>query len=67
MHWYEHVSAGARRGQKRASNHLGSELQVVVNHLTWLLGTEFQFSAMDISFAPSLILKEKHNNRIIFQ
>jgi len=42
---YTHVSAGTHRGQKRASDPLALEIQVVVSFLTWGLGTKLRFSA----------------------
>ena len=36
-----HVYAGTYTGQKKASDPLELELQVVMSHPTWVLGTEF--------------------------
>lgn len=36
---YVHMSAGACKGQKKASNFLQLELWVVVSCLTWVMGT----------------------------
>lgn len=38
---YVYVSAGAQRGQKRVLGSLDLNLQEVISHLTWVLGTEF--------------------------
>ena len=38
---YVYVSAGAQRGQKRVLCPLDLNLQEVISHLTWVLGTEF--------------------------
>ena len=42
---YVHMSAGTCGDQKRASGHLELELQVVLSHLTWVLGNELWCSA----------------------
>lgn len=38
-----HVSPGAQTGQKRSSEHLELELQIVISH-SWVLGTESRSS-----------------------
>jgi hypothetical protein len=40
-----HLCAAAHTGQKRESGPLLLELQALVSHLTWMLETEFGFSA----------------------
>ena len=43
---FVHVSVGAHGGQRRVLNPLKLELQVVVSHLTQVLGTKLQFSSL---------------------
>lgn len=42
--WFAPCVCGAHRGQKKASEPLGLELQVFVSHLIWKLGTKFRSS-----------------------
>lgn len=54
----ECMSTGALRSQKRASRLLELELQEVVSHLKWVLGTELRSSAVGhgLTTEPSLQL-----------
>lgn len=53
---YVHMSVGDHRDKKRALDSLELKLATVLSHLTWVLGTEFEFSARAIGVCPSLFL-----------
>lgn len=44
-----HVSADIHKGQKRALYPLGLELQLVLSHLMWVLGTKSRSSVRAVS------------------
>lgn len=53
---YVNVCAGVSRGQKRTQDPALLELQAIVNHLTWMLGTWFgplKEQQMLLTFEPS--------------
>lgn len=57
MSTYTHVSEGAHRSQKRASDAQELELQVTENQLMWVAGTGFRSSvrgALAPTAEPSL-------------
>jgi len=45
VYLYVRVSAGALRGGNRGPDLLEPELQEIMNHLMWVLGTELRSSA----------------------
>ena len=65
---YVHVNAGAYRGPQKASELLDMDLQKVVSHPAWVLGTELgpserALNHWAISLAPSPVLKVKQLNK----
>ena len=44
-----HVNMGAQRGQKKASDTLKLELQIVVNCVTWVLDTKLKSCGRAVS------------------
>lgn len=48
-----HMSAGIHGGQKKVSDLLELELQVIVRHLTWVLGTELSQTSAKVGRDPN--------------